>query len=55
VIGADLEFACLPVGREFDDWNFSDKRNSKGVILRMAKVDFCVQRVGQKSDSHSGR
>ncbi len=31
VIGACFEFACLPAGREFDDWNFSDG-NTKGVI-----------------------
>jgi len=53
VIGAYLEFACLPVGREFDGWNFSDEaRNPGGVILRTAGVDFSGQRYGPKSDSH---
>jgi len=35
VIGAYLGFACLPVGREFDYWNFSEKlRNLKSVVRR---------------------
>jgi hypothetical protein len=55
-------FALLDIGLleliwslEFDDWNFLDEaRNSKGVLLGMARVDFSGKRHGQKSDSHCG-